>query len=106
MRYAARRGRQEAWYVCDRARSNRGEPLCQAIAAPPVDEAIGMLIAEQITPAAIELAIEVRKRSKRDMKRRIGCAVARSSAPKWNPISPSGLRASRPQGNNCSGVNP
>lgn len=61
MRYAARRGRQEAWYVCDRARSNRGEPLCQAIAAPPVDEAIGMLIAEQMTPAAIELAIEVRK---------------------------------------------
>ncbi|MCQ1774773.1 hypothetical protein NOI24_26070 [Neorhizobium galegae] len=61
MRYAARRGRQEAWYVCDRARSNRGEPLCQAIATPPVDEAIGMLIAEQMTPAAVELAIEVRK---------------------------------------------
>ncbi|MGO4570199.1 recombinase family protein [Rhizobium sp. 2YAF20] len=61
MRYAARRGRQEAWYVCDRARTNRGEPLCQAIAASPVDEAIGMLIAEQMTPAAIELAIEVRK---------------------------------------------
>jgi len=56
MRYAARRGRQEAWYVCD-----RGELLCQAIAAPPVDEAIGILIAEQMTPAAIELAIEVRK---------------------------------------------
>ncbi|WP_348633856.1 recombinase family protein [Rhizobium sp. CCGE531] len=61
MRYAARRGRQEAWYVCDRARSNRGEHVCQAIAAPPVDEAIGMLIADQMTPAAVELAIEVRK---------------------------------------------
>jgi hypothetical protein len=34
--------------------------LCQAIAASPVDEAIGMLIAEQMTPAAVELAIEVR----------------------------------------------
>lgn len=61
MRYAARRGRQEAWYVCDRARTNRGEPLCRAIAAPPVDEAVGILIAEQMTPAAVELAIEVRK---------------------------------------------
>lgn len=60
MRYAARRGRQEAWYVCDRAHTNRGEPLCQAIAAPPVDKAIGMLIAEQMKPAAVELAIEVR----------------------------------------------
>ncbi|MBZ5762401.1 recombinase zinc beta ribbon domain-containing protein [Rhizobium sp. VS19-DR104.2] len=45
MRYAARRGRQEAWYVCDRARTNRGEPLCQALAAPPVDEAIGIFYA-------------------------------------------------------------
>ncbi|WP_234836734.1 recombinase family protein [Sinorhizobium meliloti] len=40
MRYAARRGRQEAWYVCDRARSDRGEPLCQAIAAPPVEPSV------------------------------------------------------------------
>ncbi|MER9548391.1 hypothetical protein [Mesorhizobium sp. M0322] len=38
-----------------------GEPLCQSIAGPPVDEAIGMLIAEQMTPAAVELALDVRK---------------------------------------------
>lgn len=61
VRYAARRGRQEAWYVCDRAHTYRGEPVCQSIAGPPVDEAIGMLIAEQMTPAAVELALEVRK---------------------------------------------
>jgi DNA-binding transcriptional regulator YiaG len=35
--------------------------LCQSIAGPPVDEAIGLLIAEQMTPAAVELALEVRK---------------------------------------------
>lgn len=35
--------------------------MCQSIAGPPVDEAIGMLIAEQMTPAAVELALEVRK---------------------------------------------
>lgn len=61
VRYAARRGRQEAWYICDRAHTYRGEPLCQSIAGPAVDEAVGRLIAEQMTPAAVELAFEVRK---------------------------------------------
>jgi excisionase family DNA binding protein len=61
VRYAARRGRLEAWYICDRAHSYRAEPSCQSIAGPLVDEAIGRLIAEQMTPAAVELALEVRK---------------------------------------------
>jgi DNA invertase Pin-like site-specific DNA recombinase len=61
VRYAARRGRLEAWYICDRAHSYRAEPSCQSIAGPLVDEAIGRLIAEQMTPTAIELALEVRK---------------------------------------------
>jgi DNA invertase Pin-like site-specific DNA recombinase len=61
VRYAARRGRQEAWYICDRAHTYRGEPTCQSIAGPPVDEAIGKLIAEKLTPAAVELTLEVRK---------------------------------------------
>ena len=61
VRYAARRGRLEAWYVCDRAHGSRGEPNCQSIAGPPIDEAIGMLIAEQMTPAAVELALEIRR---------------------------------------------
>lgn len=57
---AARRNRQEAWCICDRAHTYRREPLCQ-IAGPPIDEAIGRLIAEQMTPAAVELALNVRK---------------------------------------------
>lgn len=61
VRYAARRNRLEAWYICDRANGYRGEPFCQSIAGPPVDDAIGRLIAEQMTPAAVELALEVRK---------------------------------------------
>jgi DNA invertase Pin-like site-specific DNA recombinase len=60
-RYAARRGKLEAWYVCDRAHGDRGEPDCQSIAGPPIDQAIGALIAEQMTPAAIELALEIRR---------------------------------------------
>jgi DNA invertase Pin-like site-specific DNA recombinase len=61
LRYAARRGRLEAWYVCDRAHGTRGEPNCQSIAGPPIDEAIGALVAEKMTPAAVELALEVRR---------------------------------------------
>ncbi|WP_461513340.1 hypothetical protein [Rhizobium mongolense] len=38
-----------------------GEPFCQSIAGPPVDKAIGMLLAEQMPPGAVELALEVRK---------------------------------------------
>ena len=61
VRYAARRGRHEAWYICDRAHTHRGDPLCQSIAGLAVDEAVGLLIAEQITPAAVELALDVRR---------------------------------------------
>jgi len=61
VRYAARRGRLEAWYVCDRAHGTRGVPNCQTIAGPPIDEAIGTLVAERMTPAAVELALEIRK---------------------------------------------
>ena len=61
VRYATRRGRQEAWYVCDRGHTARGEPNCQSIAGPPIDEAIGALVAESMTPAAVELALEIRR---------------------------------------------
>jgi len=61
IRYASRRGRLEAWYICDRAHGYRGEPNCQSIAGSPIDKAIGMLIGEQMTPAAVELALEIRR---------------------------------------------
>jgi DNA invertase Pin-like site-specific DNA recombinase len=61
VRYAARRGKLESWYVCDRASSASAEPSCQSIAGPPIDEAIGSLVAEKMTPAAVELALEIRK---------------------------------------------
>jgi DNA invertase Pin-like site-specific DNA recombinase len=61
IRYATRRGRQEAWYVCDRAHGARGEPNCQSIAGPPIDAAIGALVTEQMTPAAVELALDIRR---------------------------------------------
>jgi DNA invertase Pin-like site-specific DNA recombinase len=60
-RYAARRGRLDTWYVCDRASSKEGAPSCQTIAGTPVDTAVGALIAEKMTPAAVEMALEIRR---------------------------------------------
>ena len=60
VRYAARRGGLEAWYVCDRAHGNSAAPNCQSIAGGPIDEAIGALVVEKMTPAAVELAFEIR----------------------------------------------
>ena len=60
-RYTARRGGLETWYICDRASGSRGEPNCQSIDGRPIDEAVGTLITEKMTPAAIELALEIRR---------------------------------------------
>jgi hypothetical protein len=61
IRYAPRRGRQEAGDVCDRAHGARGEPHCQAIAGPPLAAAIGPLVTAQLTPAAVALALDIRR---------------------------------------------
>ncbi len=61
VRYRSTRGKQEAWYICDRAYRKLGDPDCQSIAGRPVDEAIGALVAERMTPAAVELALEIRR---------------------------------------------
>lgn len=60
-RYADRRGQVDTWYLCSRASASRGEPHCQSIAGWPIDAAIGELIAAEMTPAAVELALEIRK---------------------------------------------
>ena len=59
-KYKARRGQLESWYVCDRASGAKGAPYCQSIAGRPVDEAVGRRVAERMTPAAVELALEIR----------------------------------------------
>jgi len=61
VRYRSARGKQEVWYVCDREHSTLGGPDCQSIAGPPIDEAIGALVIEKMTPAAVELALEIRR---------------------------------------------
>jgi hypothetical protein len=59
VRYRSLRGRMESWYVCDHGYASRGLPNCQSIAGGPVDHAVGMLVAEKMTPEAVKLALDV-----------------------------------------------
>jgi len=59
--YSYSREKPQARYICDPSESGLGEPNCQSIAASPVDEAIGALVTERMTPAAVELALEIRR---------------------------------------------
>jgi DNA invertase Pin-like site-specific DNA recombinase len=61
VRYRDARGKLESWYICDRATDAGAEPSCQSLAGRPIDEAIGLLVVEKMTPAAVELAIEIRR---------------------------------------------
>jgi DNA invertase Pin-like site-specific DNA recombinase len=61
VRYRDARGKLESWYVCDRATDAHGVPNCQSLAGTPIDAAIGLLVTEKMTPAAVELALEIRK---------------------------------------------
>ena len=61
VRYRSLRGKPESWYVCDRAQGALGGPNCQSIAGPPIHAAIGALVAERMTPAAVELALQIRR---------------------------------------------
>ena len=61
VRYRDARGKLESWYVCDRATDAQAEPNCQSLAGTPIDEAVGRLVVEKMTPAAVELALEIRK---------------------------------------------
>jgi DNA invertase Pin-like site-specific DNA recombinase len=61
VRYRDMRGKLESWYVCDRATDSRAEPNCQSIAGGPIDEAVGVLVVEQMTPAAVDLALAIQK---------------------------------------------
>jgi DNA invertase Pin-like site-specific DNA recombinase len=61
VRYRETRGKLESWYVCDRAADSRAEPNCQSLAGSPIDEAVGLLVAEKMAPAAVDLALEIRR---------------------------------------------
>jgi hypothetical protein len=59
VRYHQRAGRLVPDYVCVKDRIEYGKPICQTITGTSIDEAIGKLLIENVTPLALEVALDV-----------------------------------------------
>ncbi|NPV54819.1 MAG: recombinase family protein [Firmicutes bacterium] len=58
-RYHLYRGRLVPDYICQREGIEHAEPLCQAIPGRTIDEAIGQLLVESVTPMALEVVLAI-----------------------------------------------
>ena len=61
VRYRAHRGRLVPIYVCQQEGVQRAEPICQGIGGAGLDDAIGALLVEAVTPLALEVALAVQQ---------------------------------------------
>jgi DNA invertase Pin-like site-specific DNA recombinase len=59
LRYESKNGRTKPLYVCERASIDRGKPVCQRVPGTGVDEAIGNVLLESVSPLALEVALQV-----------------------------------------------
>jgi len=59
--YHVRAGRRVPDYICDGRTVNDPQPMCQWISGKDVDEAVGELLLEIITPVAIEATLAVQQ---------------------------------------------
>jgi DNA invertase Pin-like site-specific DNA recombinase len=60
VRYSTRRGGQQVpLYLCDRDRTRAGARTCQSIPGASLDETIGQLLVEMVTPLTLEVALTV-----------------------------------------------
>lgn len=61
VRYHSRRGQLIPDYVCQREGIEHGEPICQHIPGAAIDEAVGNLLVEAVTPVTLDVAIAVQQ---------------------------------------------
>lgn len=61
VRYHSRRGRLVPDYVCQRKGIERAEPICLHIPGAAIDEEIGNILVEAVTPVMIEVALAVQQ---------------------------------------------
>lgn len=59
VRYYMRQGHPVPDYVCQRRGIQTAQPICQSIPGTGVDEAIAQVVLEAVTPASLEIALEV-----------------------------------------------
>lgn len=57
--YARQKCGEVPVYICQRAHFNRAEKTCQTVPGRVVDQAVGTLVVESVTPKALELALAV-----------------------------------------------
>jgi DNA invertase Pin-like site-specific DNA recombinase len=61
IRYHMRGDRRVPDYMCQRRGIKTGQPICQLVNGGPVDEAIGKLLVDAVTPVTLEMALAVQK---------------------------------------------
>jgi DNA invertase Pin-like site-specific DNA recombinase len=61
VRYHQRQGSLWPTYVCQRRGIARGEPICQSIPGRGLDDAIGRVLVETVTPLTLEMALTVQQ---------------------------------------------
>ena len=59
VRYQGGKERPQPWYICQGARATQACPTCQSLPGVGIDRAIGELLLEAMTPAALEVALAV-----------------------------------------------
>lgn len=59
VRYHTRQGHPAPDYLCQRRGIQTAQPVCQIIPGTGLDEAIAQIVLEAVTPAALEIALEV-----------------------------------------------
>ena len=61
VRYQVRSSRREPTYVCQRYGIEHAEPICETVPGTSIDQAIGELLIEVVTPVALEVALSVQQ---------------------------------------------
>lgn len=61
IRYHQRAGRLTPEYVCAKECVERGAPRCQSIPGARIDEAVGRLLVDSVSPLALEVALNVQQ---------------------------------------------
>jgi DNA invertase Pin-like site-specific DNA recombinase len=59
VQYHVKKGRPISTYICVRDAIQRGEPACQIILGTGIDETVSQAVLESVTPASVEVALEV-----------------------------------------------
>ncbi len=61
VRYNYRDGKAVPMYTCQRNGIERAEPICQSLSGQHIDEAVGQLLVEAVTPLALEATLTVQE---------------------------------------------